>query len=661
MLTLKNILVSGHHFSDDEYELKSIFVLMNSMLGFTLLFVGILALLLFIKGDYYFASANCIYLLIGAIGVYLLRRNRENYHFVIPFFPFISIILVNVAIVEYPNEHVRFSWFLVIIIVSFFLGGRKLGFTSSGLSLISIFALYTILDINLSTYTFVLMVAILTLGSLAVSLYERREYDLKQKLSDINISLEERVKEEIQKRLTSYQKNNEKLQKSAKKLEEQKNAYKQLAHYDTLTNLPNRIFFNDRLEHSIDKAKRNDNKLAVLFLDLDNFKEINDSLGHHVGDEVLKIVAGRLQQKIRQSDTLARLGGDEFILLLEDINDVYKIGEISQSLIHKLSNVMHIKEHELYVTVSIGASIYPDDGEDAESLLKCADSAMYSAKREGNNLFHFYKKEMTDKAMERVTLETSMRQGLERNEFVVYYQPIIDARTNSLVGMEALLRWEHPTLGFLPPDKFIHIAESSSIIIALGEKVLDMVVEQLQKWHKQGFDPHCISVNLSVKQLRHKGLLSKIEEILEATNFRKDWLQLEITEGYAMQQLDQAIMILQSLRDLGVTLAIDDFGTGYSSLSYLKRLPINRLKIDKSFIGDIPGNKEDEALVRAIVSMAHSMHLGIVAEGIETKEQEKFLLGVGCHIMQGYLYHKPMEAATMMKIFNKNNIKIEDG
>lgn len=648
-MSINNFLTSGHHFSENEYGLKSKIVLMNGMILTAIIFISILTFVLFMNEDFYFAIANSLYLLIGIVSLKFLRNQKDNYKTVIPLIPLISLVVVIIAILEYPHEHIRFSWFLVVIIVAFFLGGRKAGYTSSLLSLLVVLVFVLSNKVELSTYLFLLISVIIILGTVAIDLYERREVKLKKMLQNNNLILEDKVKAEIKKRISSYKKANVELQESANKLQEQKNAFEHLAHYDMLTGLANRIFFNDRLKHSIDKANRNKRKLAILFLDLDNFKEINDSLGHHIGDEVLKIVAERLQKCIRQSDTLARLGGDEFTILLEDLNDIFKIGDISQNLIHTLGNMMATNEHELYVTVSIGASIYPDDGKDVDTLLRCADSAMYSAKKEGNNLFHFYKQQMTEQAMERVTLETSMRQGLEKNEFLLYYQPIIDANTNTLVGMEALLRWEHPELGLLPPDRFIHIAESSSLIIVIGEKVLDIVAEQLLSWEKKGFSPPCISVNLSVKQLRHKGLMPKIENILKKTDFRKDWLQLEITEGYAMQQLDKAIATLQKLRNLGVTLAIDDFGTGYSSLSYLKKLPVNRLKIDKSFINDIPGNKEDEALVKAIVAMAHSMHLGIVAEGIETREQEKFLLDAGCHIMQGYLYYKPMSADKLLE------------
>jgi len=626
---------------------------MNSMLSIVIFFIFFLTIFLYLKGESSFVLANSIYIFFALITLFVLRKKQNNYKIIIPLILTSSIILVLFALINYPNETIRLSWFLVIIIVSFFLGERRLGYLFSFLSLFSIIILSFFQLITLSFYSLVLILVIIIIGTLVIDLYEQREIDTKKKLYDANHLLEQRVQEEINKRITYYKKSNAALEASAEKLERQKNAYKELAHYDILTKLPNRVFLNDRLKHAIAKAKRNDSKLVIFFLDLDNFKQINDSLGHYIGDEVLKIISNRLQSNIRESDTLARLGGDEFTVLLEDLSDTDKVGEIAYTLIESLSGVMHLENHELYVTGSIGISIYPDDGLDSDTLLKHADSAMYSAKNEGNNIFHFYKKEMTKSSLERVTLETEIRQGLKKREFRVYYQPIVDTRTQGLVGLEALVRWQHPTLGLIAPDQFINVAESTSLIIELGDQVLDMVTQHVLEWHDLGFDPLSLSVNISVKQLREKELVAKVKNSLQKISFRNDWLQLEITEGYPMMDLKRAIKILQNIRNLGVTLAIDDFGTGYSSLSYLKRLPVNRLKIDKSFIQDIPGDEDDEALVKAIVSMAKSMHLDIVAEGIETKVQEKFLLDIGCTKIQGYLYYKPMSVENINKEFIK--------
>ncbi|BAF71517.1 putative bifunctional diguanylate cyclase/phosphodiesterase [Sulfurovum sp. NBC37-1] len=651
---LNNFLHSGYTFSDEEYELKSKFSLLNSAIAVILIFISFLTISMIVKEETFFASFLCVYIFLSIGLVYLLRKSKDNYQIVIPVFTIISLILLLTAISIFPNEHERVAWFLVIIIFSFFLGGRQLGVAMTLMSIVGIISIDYFVDMGLSFYSLMLIIVIILIGSVLVDLYEKRDKTAKKRLYKLNNSLELRIKEEIEKRILIYEKSNLDLKESSKKLKQQKDAYKKLAYYDILTKLPNRVLFYDRLKHSIDKSKRNNTKLAVLFLDLDNFKEINDSLGHHVGDNVLKILATRLQKRLRKSDTLARLGGDEFTLLLEDLEDLSNIGEISQSLIQVISKPIKIKEHTLYVTVSLGISIYPDDGQDTESLLKCADAAMYSAKNEGCNLFHFYKQEMTVKALERITFETSIRHALDNDEFIVYYQPLIDIRTNQLIGLEALLRWQHSEKGLLSPDKFIHIAETSSIIIQIGERVLEDVAAQLEIWHEKGFNPERIAVNLSVKQLRHHGLISIISDILEKTKFRPKWLELEITESYTMQKPVQAIRLLNQIKDLGVDLTIDDFGTGYSSLSYLKKIPVNKLKIDRAFIKDITENKDDKALVSAILSMAKSMNLDVVAEGVETEEQRQCLEALGCYKIQGYLFSKPMSVSDIEKKYIEN-------
>ena len=358
---------------------------------------------------------------------------------------------------------------------------------------------------------------------------------------------------------------------------------------------------------------------------------------------------------MRQSDTLARLGGDEFTLLLEDLHDVSDVGNIAKNLIDVISETIYIVNHELYVSVSIGISMYPDDGTDMDALLKYADAAMYSAKKEGPNLSHFYKKEMTAKSLERLRLETSMRQALDNDEFVLHYQPVISSRENKLIGVEALVRWQHPQEGLLFPAHFIDVAESSSLIVPLGEKVLRKAAKQLELWHEKGFDPEFMSVNLSVKQLHHQSLIPLISDVLKSIRFRTSWLELEITESYTMQKPKEAIKLLKQIRRLGVKFSIDDFGTGYSSLAYLKKLPVNKLKIDRSFIKDIPRNKGDKALVSAIVSMSKSMHLDVVAEGVENKEQKDFLESIGCDKIQGYYFAKPMPANEIEKKYFKLN------
>jgi len=651
-MNLNNFLTSGHAFGDNEYELKSKFILMNSAIAIILLFIMGLTFILFIRGDLNLAISNVIYIFFGLFSLYFIRRKKNHYKIIIPLIPVISIGLLTVAIIEYPMEHVRISWFLVIIIFAFFIGGSKLGFLTSIASILSILSIDYFIDMGLNTYTRILIMAIIFLGSILVNFYEKRELFTKRKLYILNENLEKSIKVEISKRLSIYEKSNVKLQNSAKMLEEQKDAYKYLAHYDILTGLSNRILFYDKLEQAIYHAKQTQTKLAVLFLDLDNFKEINDSFGHNAGDDVLKIIAERFKNKIDKPDSLARLGGDEFTVLLEGCEDNNVIGNISENLIEVLNEPIYILEHELYVTVSIGVSVYPDDGKDVATLLKHADSAMYSAKKNGCNLYHFYKQEMTNQALERVTLETKMRNALDNDEFIVYYQPMVNGRTGELIGLEALVRWQHPEKGFLTPDKFIHFAESTSIIVPLGERVLEIVSAQVRSWHSLSFNPF-ISVNLSINQLRHKSLIPFIKNILEQTKFRSNWLEFEITEGYAMQNPEQSIAVLNEIKALGVKLSIDDFGTGYSSLAHLKKLPVDKLKIDKSFISDLPEDEDDKALVAAVVSMAKNMNLDVIAEGVETEAQKIFLQNIGCMKMQGYFFEKPISVQRIDEIYIK--------
>lgn len=648
-MNLENFLTSGHTLSDSEYELKSKLSLTNSLILLTIAVVFILATILLSSGKIFFAIANLIYVFLGLFGIYLLRRDKKFLRYIIPIIPILSIVLVITAMTKYPNEEIRIAWFHIIIVASFFLGGRKLGFSMSFLSVLSLMILEYVVNTSLNAYTLFLSIVIILLGTASIYLYERRESILKEELYDINNHLEDKVRQEIKKRTFIYEKANRKLEESAMMLEEQKNAFKNLAHFDTLTGLPNRLLFYDRLDKVIENAEKNDQKFSILFLDLDNFKEINDSFGHDVGDDLLKIVAEKFQNRISKSDLLARLGGDEFTLVVEGWRNIEQIASIADRLIHVLNEPIYILGYEIYITVSVGISIYPDDGMDIATLLKHSDSAMYSAKNEGRNLYHFYEQIMTDKALERVTLETRMRKALENNEFIIYYQPIVNGVTSELIGLEALVRWQHPEKGLLTPDKFIHIAERTSIIIPLGEYVMNKVASQVKDWHEKGFNPSYISINLSVNQLRHKKLLSNINNILEKTNFRDDWLEFEITESYAMKNPEESIEILNQIKALGVKLSIDDFGTGYSSLSHLKKLPVDKLKIDKAFIGGLPHDLDDKILVATIVSLAENMNLKVVAEGVENEEQKKYLENIGCIYMQGYLFEKPVD----YKIINK--------
>ncbi len=422
------------------------------------------------------------------------------------------------------------------------------------------------------------------------------------------------------------------------------------AEHDALTDLPNRNLFLDRLSQSIKHAKRNNKKVAVLFLDLDRFKEVNDSLGHHVGDELLKIISIRLQKNIRHSDTVSRIGGDEFTMIIDQIGSMEEIIDTVQKVINSINELVQIEEHQIYVTFSIGIAVYPDDAKDSDSLLKNADAAMYKAKSEGRNNYQFYTSDMTKKALERITLEAELKEALINNELDVYYQMQMNIENNTLIGMEALSRWKHPKLGMIPPSKFIPLAERTGLILELDQWVMNQAITQWVKWIDSGLVPGKLSLNLSQIQLDSINFIEDISNLIKKHQIEPSLLMFEITESQIMNDIEHSIKQLHKLNELGIELAIDDFGTGYSSLSYLKQLPIDKLKIDQSFIRDIPDDLDDVEITKTIIAMANGLNLEVIAEGVETKEQNDFLLQNGCKEIQGYLYSKPSPAFEIEKL-----------
>lgn len=417
-----------------------------------------------------------------------------------------------------------------------------------------------------------------------------------------------------------------------------------LAYYDTLTSLPNRTLFADRLRVALTHAQRHHYKVAVLFLDIDRFRQINDSLGHTVGDRLLKTVANRVKGTIREEDTLARFGGDEFTVLIHIIGKIEDAGKIALKILESLKTAIVVDEREFVVTSSVGISIYPIDGTDAETLIRNADTAMNRAKDLGGNSYQYYAATMNLKALEALEVENGLRRALAQNEFVLYYQPLVDVATRSVYGLEALVRWQHPQLGLLRPDRFIPAAEQSGLIIPLGRWVLREACRQASEWHRRGHRV-VVAVNLSAKQFQDPDLLRLIREALDGANIRPEYLEIEITEGHAMQDVEKAIQILRQLKALGVRIAIDDFGTGYSCLSYLKQLPIDSVKLDGSFVRDL-GAPEDAQIALGVIALAHSLKLKVIAEGVETIGQLTFLRDHACDRLQGYLFSRPMPAAN---------------
>ncbi len=429
-----------------------------------------------------------------------------------------------------------------------------------------------------------------------------------------------------------------------------------LANYDTLTGLPNRNLLLERLRQTLGRARRAHQKVAVLALDLDNFKMINDSLGHEVGDKVLREIAQRLTQLVSEMGvTVARLSGDEFVVMFDTNNIVKDVSEMAPRLLDNISRPMTIDNHEMVVTASIGISVYPSDSEEASLLLKNADTAMSRAKAAGKNTYQFFTAKMNKVALERLILENRLRKVLANNELCLYYQPQVELSSGKIIGMEALVRWQHPDLGLVSPLKFVPVAEEMGLIIPIGEWVLRTACQQNKDWQRAGFPPLRVSVNVSSRQFQPNNyLLETIKNALTDSELNPIYLELELTESVLMaeenNQPNSIFELLTELQAMGVQIAIDDFGTGYSSLSYLKRFPVNTLKIDRSFIKDIDTNSDDAAIATAIIAMAHSLRLSVVAEGVETSEQLAFLQEQQCEIVQGFLFSRPISVKDMTQM-----------
>jgi diguanylate cyclase (GGDEF)-like protein len=443
--------------------------------------------------------------------------------------------------------------------------------------------------------------------------------------------------------------------------EKQKNEERMryIAYHDSLTGLPNREMFRLRLESAMARAERNELLLAVLFMDLDKFKHINDSLGHNAGDQLLKEVAQRLLSCVRQTDTVARQGGDEFTIILDGITHVDEVEEVAKRILISMSEAFRISGREYISSASIGITIYPLDERDIEQLLKNADAAMYAAKESGRDSYAFYSAEMSRGNSERLKMEVQLRAALEANEYLLQYQPIVDLRKGSMAGVEALLRWNNQEYGIVSPAKFIPILEESGFITIVGDWVLQTACRKASDWQQQGFEPMTMSVNISIIQFRRLQFVDSVREALRLSGLDPQYLKLEITESILMDQSDASVQKLEAIRELGVSIAADDFGTGCSSLSYLKKLPIDILKIDRSFVMDVHKSSDSAAIVTAIAALAHSLKLGIVAEGVEQIEELNFLAALSCNYIQGFFFSKPLFEDDLLDVMRNRNYFLE--
>jgi len=461
-------------------------------------------------------------------------------------------------------------------------------------------------------------------------------------------------------------------------IKEAEERIRHLAYYDGITGLPNRQFFIERLQQALVHAKRYQRLLGLLSLDLDQFKRINDTLGHSAGNELLLSVSQRLSDAVRAPDTfahdgketvfgrdigstVARLGGDEFSLLITELTHYHDAAKVARRLLEELRKPFRVAKQEVFVSVSVGLALYPLDGDDAETLIKNAGAAMHFAKDQGRDNYQFYSRAMNATALEKLSMEAQLRKALERDELLLHYQPKIRPKTGEIVGLEALIRWKHPELGLVPPAQFIPLAEETGLIVPIGEWVLLNACRQNQDWQRLGYPPVHVAVNIASLHFRQGTLAQSVATALQKSGLHPSWLELEVTESMLMDSAETTLATLSTLKGMGVRLAIDDFGTGYSSLSYLKRFPLDALKIDRSFVKDLPRDAEDAAIAKAIIAMAHSLKLEVVAEGVETAEQLAFLQQHGCDLVQGFLFSKPMAAAAFHDLLSGKKLKTAAG
>ena len=455
-------------------------------------------------------------------------------------------------------------------------------------------------------------------------------------------------------------------------LKEAEERIRYLAYYDGVTGLPNRQFFIERLQHALAQSRRHQRQLAVVSLDLDQFKRFNDTLGHAAGNELLISVARRLAGVVRREDTVAhaegemfdavaRLDGDEFSLLVTDLNQYHDAARVARRLIDELRKPFRAGNQEVFVSASIGLALYPLDGEDSDALIKNAGAAMHFAKDQGRDNYQFYSRAMNATALEKLAMESQLRRAVERDELLLHYQPKLQMSTGRIVGLEALIRWKHPELGLVPPSQFIPLAEETGLIVPIGEWVLRNACKQNIAWQHAGLTPVHVAVNIARPHFRQGGLVASVGGALKETGVEPNWLEVELTESMLMQSVDTTLKTLFQLKDMGVRLAIDDFGTGYSSLSYLKRFPLDTLKIDRSFVKDLPRDPEDAAITKAIIAMSHSLKLSVVAEGVETAEQLAFLQQHGCDLVQGFLFSRPVAAEDIPAMLSAGELKVAVG
>jgi len=629
-MNIKNLLHSGHTFTPAEYELETKYVATNILLYFMTPIYFFVALFYFLEDEMLKSTPYVIVFFISIFSLYSVRKiDKNNYQLIVYFSMTFYTLAIFLGYYVEPEFTPAAAWIIILIITSFLVTSIYVGmFITTAYFFFLIYMDFYVLEINSYEYL-VLKIAPVLIGIFAVYMFERKFVSTILLLEKSNVELENKVAERTA------------------QLKDEKEFLDYQAHYDHLTKLPNRNNFYKVIKQWIDISSHSNTSFTLFFIDLDRFKRVNDSLGHSAGDKVLKVIAKRVSKYIDKDAFFARISGDEFTLL-------FSIGcedDIAKELISIIEEGIMIGDNTLYLSASIGISRYPSDSRNYKDLIKYADTSMFEAKKMGRGMYQFYKSEMTDRVQEVVLMETELQHALKHDEFELYYQPQIDTRDNTLSGVEILVRWNHPTMGLLMPSEFIPLAEDTSIILALDYYILKQGMLQISKWKRLNPNLPRVSFNFSAKHFHRENFIQDIEALLSETACDGKWIELEMTENHVIPSIGDAIDILIKLKTLGIKIAIDDFGTGYSSLSYLKRLPVDTLKIDQSFIKKIPYDSVDMSITKAIISISNSMKLRVIAEGVETEVQKEYLSEYDCYHVQGYLYYAEMKRKEFQDTF----------
>ncbi|MFK5894243.1 MAG: EAL domain-containing protein [Pseudomonadota bacterium] len=613
-MNLINFFNSGFTFQNYDSELRLKYQFFNSLLAINITIVTFAALIRFYQGEYFQAIIDIVYSCIALFTIFLSRKSQNLFPSLIKFITLFSLIIVSLTFINITNSHIGIGWFYVLILIVFFLSDKKFSFFILFLSILIILTTeyfrtnsHDFKQVILGLFPFVIF-------TIFISLYEKRNRIQKELLKEQNRLLE----------TYSFEVEN----------------------YDLITRLPNRKLFMERLNKRASAYQKFHKEFSIILIDIDNFKDINDSWGHLFGDKVLLKISKRLENVLWDQESLSKIGADEFIVMVEETSsdELIKLcNKVKQALKTKLI----IDKKKVFVTISFGIARFPKDANNAHLLIQNVDSALHKAKTSGKNCFKFYDPLLTELTNEKLSLLTQLKDAILKDEFEVYYQPQINAQNNTLIGMEALVRWIHPSKGIIPPIKFISIAEEHGLIDSIDYFVMKSAMKTFLQWKQSYPDIGRLSLNLSIKLLDDHSYIKNLQKILTELNFSPLWLELEVTENLIMKNPDIAVTLLNEIHNLGIDIAIDDFGTGYSSLTYLQKLPVDKLKIDRSFIVNLP--EKDADLARSIINLSQSLGLSVIAEGIETKEQKEFLLQNDCFYQQGYFYSRPINSEEMLK------------